>query len=156
MAASLGPASTSVAPGQMSAGPEATQRKVIETPIRRAILAGMRAAILRRVTVVMAVLALLGAVPVAVAASVAPAGMPGCGALMGLVDGVPCDPAAPEPGQPACLASPVGCAVVALPGTAAAQALAVPHLARLWDPGPSLLLLGRTLEPDLFPPIPSV
>lgn len=140
----------------MSAGSEATDGKVIETSIRGAILAGMRAAVLRRVTVVLAALALLGAVPAAVAASVAPAGMPGCGALMGLtaVDGVPCDPA--EPGQPACLASAVGCAVVALPGPAAAQALAVPHLPRLWDPGPSLLLLGRTLKPDLFPPIPSV
>lgn len=147
----------------MSAGPEATDQKVIEIPVLRAILAAMplavmRAAILRRVTVVLAVLALLGAVPAAVAASVAPAGMPGCGALMGLtaVDGAPCDPAAPEPGQPACLASSVGCAVVALPGPAVAQALAVPDLTRLWDPGPSLLLLGRTLEPDLFPPIPSV
>lgn len=141
----------------MSPGPEATDRKVIETSICGSILAGMRAAILRRVMVVLAVLALLGAVPAVMAASVASAGMPGCGALMGhaAFDGVPCDPVAPEPGQPACLASTIGCAVVALPGPAA-QALAVPRLTRLWDPGPSLLLLGRTLEPDLFPPIPSV
>ncbi len=113
----------------------------------------MWAAILKRVTVVLAVLALLGAAP-AVAASLAPAGMPGCGALMGhtAVDGAPCDPAAPEKGQPACPASAIGCAVVALPGPAT-QALSVPRLPALWDPGPSPIFLGRTVEPDLFPPI---
>ena len=122
-----------------------------------AILVGMWAAILKRVTVVLAVLALLGAAPPAVAAPLAPAGMPGCGALMGhaAVDGAPCDPAAPEPGQPACAASMIGCAVVALPGPPT-RVLAVLRTPRLWDPGPSPLLLGRTVEPHLFPPIPSV
>lgn len=152
----LGPASTTVAPGYMSAGREATDWTVIETWIRRAILRTMWAAILKRVTVVFAVLALLGAAP-AVVASLAPAGMPGCGAPMGhtAVDGAPCDPAAPESGRPACPPSAIGCAVVALPDPVA-QALAVPHQPRVWDPGPSPLLIGRTVEPNLFPPILSV
>lgn len=152
-AVAFGLAFTSGAPGYMSAGPEVTDRTVIETSIRRAILTGMWAAILKRVTVVLAVLALLGAAP-AVADSLAPAGMPGCGALMGhtAVDGAPYDPAAPEKGQPACPASAIGCAVVALPGPAT-QALSVPRLPALWDPGPSPILLGRTVEPNLFPPI---
>jgi hypothetical protein len=88
------------------------------------------------------------------AAFFAPIGMPDCGALMGhtAVESIPCDPAAPEPGQPVCPVSAIGCTAVALPSPAA-QVPSVPLPPRLWDPEPSLIRLGRAVEPNLFPPI---
>lgn len=120
-----------------------------------AIVACMWAALLKQVTIVVAVLALLGAAP-AMAAFIAPAGMPHCEALMDhtAVKSAPCDPAAPEPGQPACSASAIGCTVVALPSPAA-QAPSVPRLPALWDIRPSLIHIGGVIEPSLFPPIRS-
>lgn len=120
-----------------------------------ASLPDMWVAVLKRVMAVLAVLALLGAAPVMAAST--PAGMPDCGALMGhtAAHDAPCDPATSDPGQPACPTSAIGCTAVALPSPLA-QASSVPSALRLWDPGPSSMLLGRTLDPNLFPPIRSV
>lgn len=122
----------------------------------RTILAVMWAAILRRVTVVLTVFALLGAVP-AMAAPFAPLGMPDCGALMGetAMGGVPCDPGTPKQGQPACSAAAIGCTAAALPSPVA-QAPFVLSPPRIWIPVAHSVLLGRTIEPHLFPPIRSV
>lgn len=117
----------------------------------------MRAMMLRRVTIVLAVLALLGATPVGGVAASVPAGISPCMAMMAHDAGHdgPCDPAAPEPGMRGCVVSMAGCNVVALPGpeSAVVPMLNVPAV---WALGPSILGPGRTIEPNLFPPILSV
>jgi hypothetical protein len=116
----------------------------------------MWAAILKRVMVVLTVFALIGAMSAMTAPS-ALAGMPECTALMGetAMGGAPCDPATPQPGQPACLTSAIGCAAVVLPDPVV-LATFVPQPVRLWVSASLSVLRGRTIEPNLFPPIHSV
>lgn len=113
----------------------------------------MWVAVLKRFTVVLAVLALLGAVP-AMAAPFAPAGMLDCGAVMAdtAAEGAPCDPAAPQKSQPACQATAMGCTVAALPGPVPQVAL-LRHTPRSWNSNSSSILLGRAIKPNIFPPI---
>lgn len=115
----------------------------------------MRAAIFRRMPIVLVLLGLFIGAP-ALALSLAPA-QPLCGAMdvvaMDHHDtrGGPSNPVAPEPGFPACQASAIGCSAVGLPSVG----LPVPFvpLGRSWVAGPLGVGPGQIVEPDLSPPI---
>ncbi|GGG52378.1 hypothetical protein GCM10010964_44410 [Caldovatus sediminis] len=117
----------------------------------------MRAAILKRMPIVLVLLSLLVGAP-ALAASVAPAEPAACGAMDGAATdhhGVrtapPCNPTAPEPCLAGCPGFAIGCAVVGLPSSGLSIPV-VPH-GRTWGAGPPGVGAGLVVEPDLFPPI---
>lgn len=112
---------------------------------------------LKRLTVLLAMLALLGTAPVGVAATFAPAGTSPCMAMMAHDAGHdgPCDSTDPQPGMPACGLFMAGCAVVAFPGPESPVAFPL-SAPTVWAVGPLKIGPGRTIEPNLFPPILSV
>lgn len=65
--------------------------------------------------------------------------------------GVPCNPAAPEPGLPGCPVSAIGCVALGLPSASPSAPLAPQGAA--WDAEPPGIGPGLPVEPALFPPI---
>lgn len=130
--------------------------RFIETTASRGHCSDMRTAISRRMAIVLVLLGLLVGLPALASSLVSVHPLP-CGtmsvAVTGFHDtqGVPCNPAAPEPGLSGCPVSAIGCVALAPPSASPSAPLAPQGAA--WGAGPPGIGPGQPVEPDLFPPI---